>query len=344
MVIKQNLSIKILMITLGALLILLPFAGCAAAPEPTPAPGEPTPAPKEPIIFADLGWDSAQVHNRIAAFILENGYGYPKSDMVPGDTIPLFAGLDRGDVDVNMECWIPNQQEAYDKAIAAGHVVDLGINFPDSWQGWLVPTHMIESGDLPAGLSVEDMPNYWEPFKDPEDPDKGRFVNSLPGWECTGINSKKLEAYGLDEYYNDFIAGSSAALSGSMAAACQKGEPWFGYYWAPTWVLGKLDMTKIEEPPYDKEIFETTAACAYPLTGVNIVVNAEFHAKASPELSEFLKKYGTTQEQNNKFLAYMNDTEGTTEEAAIWFLQNYEDVWTEWVPSDVASKVKAALP
>ena len=41
MIKRQKLQIKIFMIALGALLILLPFAGCA---KPAPAPA-PTPAP-----------------------------------------------------------------------------------------------------------------------------------------------------------------------------------------------------------------------------------------------------------------------------------------------------------
>jgi len=333
MVAKKKTGIKVLMITLGALLVLLSFAGCAQAPEPVEKPT---------LIFADLGWDSAQVHNRVAAFIIENGYGYPKSEMIPGETIALFEGLARGDVDIEMECWVENQQEAYDKHIAAGDMVDLGSNFPDNWQGWLVPTYMIENGDLPAGVSVDDLPQYWELFKDPEEPTKGRFVNSVPGWECTEINTEKIKIYGLDEYYTDFIAGSDAALSGSMAAAYEKDEPWFGYYWSPTWVLGKLDMTKIEEPPYDKEVWETNYACAYPANKVNILVNASLLDKA-PDVVEFLKKYETTADMANKALAYMQETEASTAEAAIYFLKEYESLWTGWVPSDVADKVKAAL-
>ena len=329
---KRKLGIKIIMVALGALLLLIPFVGCAAE-----APG------KQAVIFADLGWDSAQVHNRIAAFIIENGYGYPESQFIPGETITLFEGLARGDVDIEMECWVENQQEAYDKHIAAGDLVDLGSNFPDNWQGWLVPTFMIENGDLPEGVSVDDMPQYWELFKDPEDKTKGRFVNSVPGWECTGINSEKLKLYGLDEYYTDFIAGSDAALSGSMAAANEKGEPWFGYYWSPTWVLGKLDMTKIEEPPFDEEIWETTKACAYPANKVNIVVNASL-LDSAPDIVEFLRNYETTADMANKALAYMQETKADTTAAAIYFLQEYESLWTQWVPSDVANKVKAALP
>jgi len=336
---KQKLGIKVLMGVLGALLLLIPFAGCAAE-----APG------KEPIVFADLGWDSAQVHNRIATFILENGYGYPKSEMVPGETIPLFAGLSRGDIDVSMEIWVANQQEAYDKSIAAGDVVDLGDNFWDNWQGWLVPTYVIK-GDPARGIepmapdlkTIDDLPKYWELFKDPEDPTKGVFYSCIAGWECEKINEEKFKVYGLDEYYNVFLSGSGAALAGSMVGAYEKGEPWFGYYWAPTWILGKLDMTPIEEPPFDETVWDTNHACAYPAVKVNIVVHSSLPDRA-PEVVEFLTKYVTTTAQVNKALAYMQETEASTEEAAIYFLQEFESTWTKWVPSDVADKVKAALP
>ena len=318
-----------------AAILLLPFSGVASAAS-------------KPLVIADLNWDSAQVHNRIAGFIIEKGYGY-KIQYTPGATITLFAGLVRGDVDIEMECWVENQQEAYDKGIAAGKIIDLGANFPDSWQGWLVPTYVIK-GDAKRGIkpmapglkSINDLSKYWELFKDAEDPGKGRFYSCIPGWECEKINEKKFKAYGLDKHYNIFLPGSDAALNGSMAAAYRKGKPWFGYYWAPTWVLGKLDMTPIEEPAFDKNLWDANYACAYPSVKVNIIVNSGLQERA-PEIVEFLKKYETTQAMANKFLAYMQDEKADTQSAALWFLRNYEDLWTGWVPGKVSSKVKAAL-
>jgi glycine betaine/proline transport system substrate-binding protein len=183
---------------------------------------------------------------------------------------------------------------------------------------------------------------YWELFKDPENPGKGRFYSCIPGWECEKINEKKFKAYGLDKHYTIFLPGSDAALNGSMAAAYRKGQPWFGYYWAPTWVLGKLDMTPIEEPAFDQKVWDTNYACAYPSVRVNIIVNSSLQQKA-PEIVEFLKKYETTQAMANKFLAYMQDEKADTQRAALWFLRNYQDLWTGWVPGKVSAKVKAAL-
>jgi glycine betaine/proline transport system substrate-binding protein len=333
---RKNYVFKAVVLLFGISFLLLPFSTN-------------TTAASKKLVVADLNWDSAQVHNRIAGFIMEKGYGY-EIDYVPGATITLFAGLVRGDIDINMECWVENQQEAYDKGIAAGKVIDLGANFPDSWQGWLVPTYVIK-GDVKRGIkpmapdlrSISDLPKYWKLFKDQEDPSKGRFYSCIPGWECEKINEKKFKAYGLDKSYNIFLPGSDAALNGSMAAAYKKGQPWFGYYWAPTWVLGKLDMTPIEEPAYDKKVWDTNYACAYPSVKVNIIVNASLEKRA-PEIVEFLKNYETTQAMANKFLAYMQDEKANTQAAAIWFLKNYQDLWSGWVPADVAKKVTAALP
>ena len=305
-------------------------------------------ASKEPIRFGDLSWDSIQVHNRIAGFIVKNGYGYDV-EYLPGETIPIVTGLIRGDLDVDMESWTENIQEVYDKGIQSGDIIDLGPNYPDSWQGWLVPTYVIK-GDAKRGIkpmapglkSVYDLPKYWKVFKDPENPKKGRFYSSIPGWGVTAINTQKLKSYGLDKYYTDFMPGSDAALSGSMVAAVKKGKPWVGYYWAPTWVLGQLDMTPLEEPGFDQKIWDTTKACAFQAVQVNILVHKSLPERA-PEVIDFLKKYETTTALNNKVLAYMRESKADTEKATIWFLKNYEDLWTQWVPAEIAKKVKAAL-
>ena len=330
---KNSYLIRFIMLLVCMSFVLLPVVASAA---------------KGTIRFCDFSWDSAQVHNRVAGFIIEHGMDYDVN-YIPGDTIMLNTALMQGDVDINMESWTENIQELYDKMIKLGKVADLGSNFSDNWQGWLVPTYMIK-GDPKRGIkpmapdlkSVSDLAEYWKLFKDPEDPTKGRFYNAVPGWGCTKINSTKLKTYGLDKYFNDFITGSDAALSGSMAAAVKKGKPWVGYYWEPTWVLGKLDMTRLEEPAFNKEVWDRDKGCTYGSVKVNILVSTKLF-KSAPDVVEMLRKYETTTAVVNEALACMRDTKGSAETGAIWFLKNRSDVWTKWVSPDVAKKVKAAL-
>jgi len=288
------------------------------------------------VVMADASWDSILVHNRIVAFIMENGYGGYEFDFMPGDTIPLFNGLVSGDIDVNMESWHENFIEIYQEAIDNGIIFNLGPNMPQAPQGWYMPRYMLE-GDPARGIkasapnlkSISDLPKYWELVKDPETPGKGRILVGPPGWSSTETSEQIMDDNGLKEYFTAFLPGSGTALAASMVGAFEQGEPWIGYYWEPTAVIGRLDMVMIP-------------GSEFPPTSVDILVNAE-NSKNFPVLVEFLKKYNTTLDENNKTLAALQELELDSEGAAIWFLRNYEETWTKWVPAEVAEKVKAAL-
>jgi len=357
MAIKQKLGIKILMVALGALLFLLPFTGCAAEePTPTPAPAPapapaPTPTPEKQVIkLAELPWDTAMVANVVVTFILKHGYGY-ETEAIPGKTIVLWQGLRRGDIDVQLEVFPQTQLKAYNEAMDEGSVVRLGYTYTTT-EGWYVPTYVIK-GDAARGIepmapglkTIEDLPKYWELFKDPEVPTKGCLYGGVPGWEAEKTTSIKLKTYALDKYYNMFQTGSDAAQIASMASAYEKGEPWLGYYWEPSWPLAKFDMTRLPEPvPYDPDLWEPDRACDWPLQDNETGANAKWLKTAEPEIVLFLAKYFTSTEVVNKYLLYLQENNAEPEETAMWFLKELEDVWSKWVPRDVAKKVKAALP
>ncbi len=104
-------------------------------------------------------------------------------------------------------------------------------------------------------------------------------------------------------------------------------------------------MTPLEEPAFSNELWteEAKYACEYPLDENLIVVNIKLRNRA-PEIVEFFGAYHHETEQLDELLLYMQDNNAEAPEAAIWFLKNYESVWTEWVPADIAQKVKSALP
>ncbi|KZL17307.1 Glycine betaine-binding periplasmic protein precursor [Pseudovibrio axinellae] len=334
---------------LAACAIALPFAVSAAEA------ADPVCEIDRPIVFAGLDWDSNSFHNSVAEFIMQNGYGC-ETDSIPGSTIPLLNGMARGDIDVTMEIWPDNVTEALAKGIKNKQFVDLGVNFPDATQAWYVPKYLVEGDDAPAkGLkSVSDLPKYKDVFSDPEEPEKGRFYNCIAGWGCEVINSKKLYGYKLTDSYVNFRPGTGAAMAAAIESNIRRKKPIIFYYWSPTWVMGKFgdDVVKLEEPAYNKEIWDelsaqtdpskVTQAVAYPLSPTHVFVNTEFH-EAAPKLVKFLTAYETTSSDVSKALAFMQDTGGTTADAAVNFLQNNQELWTGWVPADVAERVNVAL-
>lgn len=303
---------------------------------------------KEVISIADGGWDSMQVHNYIAAFIIENGYDYPV-DIINGSSIATFTGLTTGEIDVYMELWYVNLQEPYLEALEAGDIVELSTNMVTDDQGFYVPTYLIE-GDPENGIepvtpdlkTVEDLKKYPEVFQDPEDPEKGMIIGTQTGTVVHDILEEKVTTYGLDDTFNYFTPGSSGAINASLEAAILNHEAWVGYQWSPTWSMAKYDLTLLEEPPYEEEIFNENYGTAFPENPAYITVHAELPSRA-PEVTEFLSNYQTSTDITGEALLYMQEQEATAKEAAIWFLENYEEIWSQWLTDDVEAKVKAAL-
>ncbi|WP_163971836.1 ABC transporter substrate-binding protein [Oceanobacillus halotolerans] len=296
---------------------------------------------KEPIVFADDGWDSLRFHNEVAGTIVEEGYGY-ETEQVTGSTAAIYTALEEDDADVHMEIWTENDKDVYTKGIDEGYYVKLSTNFDDNHQGFYVPTYVIE-GDPERGIEpmapdlqyVTDLPEYWELFEDPEDPEKGRIIGAISGWNVDEVLHEAYEHYGLDETYNYFRAGSESAINISLQEAYEKGEPWIGYNYEPNWVMGKFDMTPIlEEEPGPLE--------SIGAQDIDIISNDTLPERA-PEVVEFLKNYVTSSAVANDALVFMQEEEATPEDAALKFLKENEDLWTEWVPEDVAEKVKEGI-
>ncbi|MFZ7103338.1 MAG: ABC transporter substrate-binding protein [Peptococcaceae bacterium] len=303
---------------------------------------------KEMIVIAGSTWDSSQVNAQIASFIIKNGFSY-KTDIILASSEVELQSIAKGDLDIRIENWTKSYGEEYFGPIEDGTVVEVAEILKENMQGLYVPTYVIK-GDSDRGIEpfapdlqeVADLEKYWELFKDPEDPSKGRIVGAPTTWSTDKILPVKIENYGLDEYYNYFRPGSGPALDSAIAAAVKKGEPVVAYYWEPTWLMGKYDMTLLAEPEYTEEKWNDNFNCAFPADKVTVTVHKSMLEDA-PEVVELLEKFEMTSSKMNEILAYMQDNEAESEDAAIWYLENNKDIWTKWVPEDVAGKVEAAL-
>lgn len=315
---------------------------------------------ERPIVFGELDWESAQVATWLARIVLETGFGC-QTAAIPGTVVPIYQGAIRGDVDVVMEVWIDNVPEQWSEAVAAGTVEQVGLAFDDADQGWYVPRYLVE-GDPARSIeaaapdlhSVFDLAKYSALFRDPERPDRGRFYNCVIGWQCELINSVKLHAYGLDDDFTDFKSGTGVALAASLEGAYLRGEPWVGYYWGPTWVLGQLDLVKLDEPAFDEECWQeytalletpdrATEACAYPTSTAVLALGSRFKDEAPAPIRSFFEAYRGSSALLSEALAYMHANDAGPQEAALQLLEAHPELLTEWVDRSTAAGVLAAL-
>ena len=193
-------------------------------------------------------------------------------------------------------------------------------------------------------------------FPSVEDPSKGAFMGCPAGWSCQLSNANLFRAFDMEAKGWVLIdPGSAAGLDGAIAKASERGEPWFGYYWSPTAVIGKYKMQKLEwETPWAGD--ENWEACiakpeqecldpqktSYSASAVNSVVASEFLERGGAA-ADYIKARVFPGSAMNEMLVFMTENQASGEDAAYEFLDTMEDVWTQWVPADVAEKVKKGL-
>ena len=303
----------------------------------------PTPGPKETIVFSDLNWTSAQVQDRIAQYIVEKGYGYP-TDVVFGATLPLFNGLRNGDSHVTMEIWLPNQDEAWMEAQAMGQVVSVGESLGKDWQSaFVVPAYMQEQ--YPDLDSVDDLMDdkFKALFETAETGGKARLVSCVIGWACEEVNAAQITGYGLDDHVHIVNPGDGAAANADLYGAYEKEEPWLGYQWGTNDPPLLLDLVRLEEPAYSDECWFTTKACAYEDATILIAVNPDLLTRA-PDVVEMLRNWEFNIDKYKTVAQWMNENEdATSNDAALWWLNGNESIWSAWVTADAASAISAAL-
>lgn len=308
-----------------------------------------------PIHFGDITWESGSLITEVLRTIVEKGYGYP-TDTLPGSTVSLEAALAKNDIQVIGEEWA-GRSPAWIKAETEGKVFGLGDIVKGASEGWWVPEFVIK-GDAARGIkplapdlkSVADLPRYKDVFKDPESPDKGRFLNSPSGWTSEIVNTQKLKAYGLNDSYVNFRTGSGAALDAEVSSSIRRGKPVLFYYWAPTPLLGRFKLIKLEEPPFDAEAWKTLSDASNPnprgtrslAAHLAIGVSEPFH-KQYPELVTFFQKVDFPIELLNGTLAKMSEERQEPKAVAQAFLKDHPEIWKQWLPADVADKVSKAL-
>ncbi|MDP6126814.1 MAG: glycine betaine ABC transporter substrate-binding protein [Dehalococcoidales bacterium] len=334
---------KGLVLLFSALVMMASLVGgCAAGADEEEMELKPT------LKFSNTEYETAWLMNAVAGIVLEEGYGYPVESV--SLSVPVSqVSLAKGDIDVWLDLWYWYYTPWYEPATASGEIETLGISMEPAPSFWVIPQWVHDEHNI---NTVQDMKDNWELFKDPEDTSKGLFVNCPIGWQCQMVNTVKMEAYGLTEFYN-IIEPTAGALEASLAGAQIKHNPVFGYYWAPTALMGMYDWYILEEPAFDKDKFENILAAiedeslrpldeavAYEAVSPLNSIWGGLRDKA-PEVVPVIDKMNIGLEQVNKAAAWVKTNEVQDwEKAAVWYLREYDSRWKGWVSGDAYTKIK----
>ena len=304
------------------------------------------------VTIADMNWPSASLMANVDKIILKHGYDCD-AELVPGDTMPTGTSMiEKGEPDIAPELWSNSFADALKKGVAEKRLRVAGKSLSDGGEeGFWVPQYMVDKN--PSIATIAGIKKNAKLFKHPEDPDKSGFIGCPAGWNCQITSEHQFTALKLADAGFDLVdPGSAAGLDGSIAKAYEREQAWFGYYWAPTAILGKYKMVKVDfgvgvDLAHWKSCI-SQAECAkpkpsmFPSSPVQTVTTESFAAKTSAAY-EYLTKRAFTNADMNGLLVWVDNNQADGETAAMYFLKTQEAQWTAWLPADVAAKVKKAV-
>jgi len=324
-------------------------AFCLAALVSIFATGQVSAAECGRVRIAEMSWGSAAIIAHIERLILERGYGC-EVEMVVGDTVPTTTSMiERQEPDVAPELWTNTNRDIIDRGVRENRLKIASKVLSDGGiEGWYIPKFMRDAHPelttLQAVLARPDL------FPDAEAPGKGRFYTCPAGWACQIVNENLFRAYGLKEAgFVAFDPGSGESLAAVIAKSYERNEPFFGYYFGPTAVLGRYPMVRLDGMEHDPSSWDCIAKpnCAsprpnmYPPAEVVGVVTARF-AERAPEAFAFVQKVSWPNATVSAILAWQEEQRATAAETAQHFIATQEAIWTQWVPREVAAKVRIA--
>ncbi|MDJ0781650.1 MAG: glycine betaine ABC transporter substrate-binding protein [Desulfosarcinaceae bacterium] len=319
------------------------------------------------LIACDTGWlqrtppelrlhddqiDALQINNAIAAFIFETGYGY-RVERIDLTTKEVQRMLVSGELDITLEAWTTSNHAWLERETARGTIIDLGPMYGEGQEFWMIPSWVAQRYQID---SVADMKDHWRLFQDPEDPTKGVFFNCIIGWTCLEINRIKLEAYGLDKFYNAVSPSSPEALEAAFENAQLKQIPVFGYYWNPNAMMALYQWQILAEPPHSPDVWgevlaaaedatlrPLSAACQYEPGSGHKLVHHKLADRAPAILAVLDRLHLDTEILNELLLrSRLSNAESWTD-IARYFFREYPKIWHAWVTPSAREKMEQVL-
>lgn len=287
---------KLLVVALVAI-FALSVVGCTD--QSAPEEGREQSEQKGIIEIGMVNWTECVANSNLWKVILED-MGY-KVNLTQLEAAPLYLGLNKGDIDVFLDAWLPITQGRYWEEYQ-GNLEDLGIWYPGARIGLVVPQYV----DI---NSIEELAENKDKFG-------GEIIGIDPGAGIMLATERALEDYGLDF---KVIQGSEAAMLSALKKAYEKGEWIVVTGWTPHWKFAEYDLKFLDDPKLSYGEAEQ----------LHVLANKDFSNKF-PEVAEMLKKFSLNDDQIGSLEALINEGMAPEEAARQWIEDNRELV-NSWI-------------
>jgi glycine betaine/proline transport system substrate-binding protein len=240
---------------LVALLTVGLVAGCG-----TPSSKQATPTTKT-INIGYVNWAEDVAVSYLWKEILE-GKGYTVN-LKSLDAAPLFVGLNKGDLDIFMDSWLPITHQAYWEKYK-DNLDDYGEWYKGKAKIGLV---------VPSYVNIKSL----DELNAKKDQFEGKIIGIDPGAGIMKATEKAVTSYGLNY---EVVQSSEAAMMTALDKAIRD-KKWIAITgWSPHWMFAKYDLKYLEDPKLQYGEAE----------GIHTLANKEF-TKNNPEVANMLKAF-----------------------------------------------------
>lgn len=279
-------------ILVGAMVSLLAIGLVAGCGTTTPKDDATKPSENKTINMGYVNWaEDVAVSNVWKVLLEEKGYTVNLKSL---EVAPLFVGLNKGDLDVFMDAWLPTTHKTYYEKYK-DKLDDYGVWYKSEAKiGLVVPNYV----DI---KSVEDL-------KAKKDEFAGKIIGIDAGAGIMKATAKAVTSYGLDY---EVIQSSEAAMMTALDKAYRDKKPIVITGWSPHWMFAKYELKYLEDPKKDFGEAEE----------LHTLANKEF-TKKNPEVAKMLKAFKLDDQQIGDIESLIKD--GTAPEAAAkkWIGEN----------------------
>jgi glycine betaine/proline transport system substrate-binding protein len=303
------------------------------------------------IKIAELNWQSGSMIANIDAYILSNGYGH-YTELVPGGIdATIQSMMATGSPNIFGEAWTSLLGDSALEYINNGTLIQVRDEVVvGAGESWYIPNYIQEQYGL---NTIEDVLARPDLFPHPEDSSKGGIVICPEGWSCKKHNENLFRAFDMEaKGWKIIDPGSGTGLNAFWEGQVVKEKGAFGYYWAPTVLVGRLGLVSLQSElgftgdenwsnciSVAVEECENPQATSFPVAQTGTIVTSGLNS----EVVDYVTARGLDGSVITDMLVWSDDNQATSEDAAVEFLNRYPEIWTTWVTTDAANKITESL-
>ncbi|MFD1361785.1 glycine betaine ABC transporter substrate-binding protein [Lentibacillus salinarum] len=257
---------------------------------------------KGTIEMAQINWaENIAVTNMWKVILEDKGYDVNLNMLDMG---VIMQGLADGDLDINLEVWLPVQDQVYLEEYKDEVTFAEEPWYDNAKVGLVVPTYLEDIN------SIDDL-----------NENKEMFDGEITGFDAGAGTMEVTKDELIPEYDLDYelLPSSEPAMISEIDRAINNEEPIVSPLWSPHRVFAQYDLKFLEDP---KNVYGETEKIYH--------ATRQGFDEDFPEVSQWMENWKMDDEAIGELMTYVNDAEEPIDGAEKWVEEN-EDLIDEWL-------------